>query len=104
MPIITTEKVTSSQIGDGKSYKLAFSLVTSLFFLWGLANILNSALISHFQPVFTISRPVALLIETAFYLGYFFVAIPAGRLVFSCWPYSSSRAVWLFWKPERIRM
>jgi MFS transporter, FHS family, L-fucose permease len=78
MPIITTEKVTSSQIGDGKSYKLAFSLVTSLFFLWGLANILNSALISHFQPVFTISRPVALLIETAFYLGYFFVAIPAG--------------------------
>jgi FHS family L-fucose permease-like MFS transporter len=70
MPIITTEKVTSSQIGDGKSYKLAFSLVTSLFFLWGLANILNSALISHFQPVFTISRPVALLIETAFYLGY----------------------------------
>jgi MFS transporter, FHS family, L-fucose permease len=53
-------------------------LVTSLFFLWGLANILNSALIAHFQPVFEIKRAQALLIETAFYFGYFTIAIPAG--------------------------
>lgn len=43
-----------------------------------MANILNSALISHFQPVFAISRAQALLVETAFYLGYFTLAIPAG--------------------------
>lgn len=46
--------------------------------MWGLANILNSALIAHFQPVFEISRAQALLVETAFYFGYFTVAIPAG--------------------------
>jgi FHS family L-fucose permease-like MFS transporter len=57
---------------------IPFILVTSLFFLWGLANILNSALISHFQPVFEISRAQALLVETAFYLGYFTIAVPAG--------------------------
>ena len=57
---------------------IPFILVTSLFFLWGLANILNSALISHFQPVFDISRAQALLVETAFYLGYFTIAVPAG--------------------------
>lgn len=59
-------------------YLIPFILVTSLFFLWGLANILNSALIAQFQPVFNISRGEALLVETAFYLGYFTVAVPAG--------------------------
>jgi len=59
-------------------YLIPFILVTSLFFLWGLANILNSALISQFQPVFDISRGEALLVETAFYLGYFTIAVPAG--------------------------
>jgi FHS family L-fucose permease-like MFS transporter len=49
-----------------------------LFFLWGLANILNSALIAQFQPVFEISRAQALLVETAFYFGYFTIALPAG--------------------------
>lgn len=61
-----------------KTYLVPFILVTSLFFLWGLANILNSALIAHFQPVFEIKRAQALLVETAFYFGYFTIAIPAG--------------------------
>lgn len=61
-----------------KKYLLPFILVTSLFFLWGIANILNSALIAHFQPVFEISRAQALLVETAFYFGYFTIALPAG--------------------------
>lgn len=60
------------------TYLIPFILVTSLFFLWGLANILNSALIAHFQPVFEIKRAQALLVETAFYFGYFTIAIPAG--------------------------
>lgn len=64
--------------GFEKKYLVPFILVTSLFFLWGLANILNSALISHFQPLFSIPRSLALLVETAFYLGYFLIAVPAG--------------------------
>src|SRR3990170_6188801 len=75
----TTETVRSPEsIDSNKSYLVPFILVTSLFFLWGMANILNSALISHFQPVFTIGRAEALLVETAFYFGYFTIAIPAG--------------------------
>jgi len=76
MAFITTE--TSSSIDSSKSYLAPLILVTSLFFLWGMANILNSALIAHFQPVFDISRTQALLVETAFYFGYFTIAIPAG--------------------------
>jgi len=79
MPIPSTEATISSQAdSNGKTYLLPFILVTSLFFLWGLANILNSALIAQFQPVFQIGRAQALLVETAFYFGYFTIAIPAG--------------------------
>lgn len=76
--MIQTDTTVTASSGTGKRYLVPFILVTSLFFLWGMANILNSALISHFQPVFSISRAQALLVETAFYLGYFTIAIPAG--------------------------
>ena len=78
MPIPTTNAASAETIDTSKSYLTPFVLVTSLFFLWGMANILNSALIAHFQPVFEISRAQALFIETAFYLGYFTIALPAG--------------------------
>lgn len=68
----------AAPVTTGKRYLIPFILVTSLFFLWGMANILNSALIAHFQPVFDIGRAEALLVETAFYFGYFTIAIPAG--------------------------
>ncbi|MCX8492257.1 MAG: MFS transporter, partial [Cyclobacteriaceae bacterium] len=81
MPI-PSQASTSSQISNnGKSYLVPLILVTSLFFLWGLANILNSALIAHFQPVFEIGRTQALLVETAFYFGYFTIALPAGLFI-----------------------
>lgn len=76
--MIQTDTTVSTAPSTGRRYLVPLILVTSLFFLWGMANILNSALISHFQPVFSISRAQALLVETAFYLGYFTIAIPAG--------------------------
>ncbi|NUQ25866.1 MAG: L-fucose:H+ symporter permease [Saprospiraceae bacterium] len=59
-------------------YLIPFALVTSLFFLWGLANSLNGILISHFQLALDLKRWQAGLIDFAFYLGYFCIAIPAG--------------------------
>lgn len=76
--MLQTDTPITTSSGAGRRYLVPLILVTSLFFLWGMANILNSALISHFQPVFSISRAEALLVETAFYLGYFTLAIPAG--------------------------
>jgi FHS family L-fucose permease-like MFS transporter len=78
MPLPVADTLQTSSGSSNKSYLIPFALITSLFFLWGLANILNSALIAHFQPVFEISRAQALLVETAFYLGYFTIALPAG--------------------------
>ena len=53
------------------------ALVTALFFLWGVANNLNDVLIGHFKDVFTLSDFGAGLVQSAFYLGYFCLAIPA---------------------------
>ena len=62
-------------IGPGQ--KAPFALVTSLFFLWGIPNNLNDVLIGQFMKSFTLSRFEAGLVQSAFYLGYFLLAIPA---------------------------
>ena len=56
---------------------LPFVLIVALFFLWGVANNLNDILIAHFKKLFTLSDLQAGLVQSAFYLGYFCLAIPA---------------------------
>ena len=50
---------------------LPFSLVTSLFFMWGVPNNLNDVLIRQFMKSFALSRVEAGLVQFAFYLDYF---------------------------------
>ncbi len=59
-------------------YLLPFALVCSLFFLWGIANSLNGSLIRHFQFALNLERWQAGIVDSAFYFGYFVMAIPAG--------------------------
>ncbi len=58
-----------------------FVLATGLFFLWGVPNNLNDVLIRQFMKSFAISRFQAGLVQSAFYLGYFLLALPAGLLI-----------------------
>jgi MFS transporter, FHS family, L-fucose permease len=60
---------------------LPFILVTALFFLWGIPNNLNDILIRQFMKSFEISRLQAGLVQSAFYLGYFLIALPAGLIM-----------------------
>jgi FHS family L-fucose permease-like MFS transporter len=75
----------SDLIEDNKSekniYLLPFILVTTLFFLWGLANSLNGTLVKQFQIALHLERWQANFVETAFYLGYFTIALPAGLIM-----------------------
>ncbi|WP_019467195.1 L-fucose:H+ symporter permease [Dyella japonica] len=57
---------------------LPLALIVSLFFLWGVANNLNDVLVAQFKKAFTLSDFQAALVQSAFYLGYFIVALPAG--------------------------
>src|SRR5579884_2619632 len=58
-----------------------FILVTVLFFLWGIPNNLNDILIRQFMKSFAISRFQAGLVQFAFYMGYFLLALPAAYLM-----------------------
>lgn len=53
-------------------------LITSLFFLWGMANNLNDVLIQQFKKAFTLTDLETGFVQSAFYMGYFLLAIPAG--------------------------
>jgi FHS family L-fucose permease-like MFS transporter len=59
---------------------IAFVMVTVLFFLWAIPNNLNDILIRQFMTSFSLSRLQAGLVQSAFYMGYFLLAIPAGML------------------------
>ncbi len=60
---------------------IPFILVTFLFFLWGIPNNLNDVLIRQFMKSFSISRFQAGLVQSAFYMGYFLLAMPAALVM-----------------------
>ena len=68
--------------------KALFVLVTVLFFLWGMSNNLTDILVRQFQKSFQLSQFSAQLVQTANFLGYFCMAIPAA-LVMRRWGYKA---------------
>lgn len=80
LPSLKNENVNLVE-SNKKNYLIPFSLVTSLFFLWGLANSLNGTLVKQFQTALDLQRWQANIVETAFYLGYFIMALPAGYVM-----------------------
>jgi FHS family L-fucose permease-like MFS transporter len=59
---------------------LAFSLVTVVFFVWGLSNNLTDILVQQFKKSFELSLLQAQLVQTANFLAYFIMATPAALL------------------------
>ncbi|WP_407311499.1 L-fucose:H+ symporter permease [Pseudomonas sp. nanlin1] len=59
----------------------AFLLLCSIFALWAAAASMNDVLIAHFKKAFLLSDFQTAFVQSAFYLGYFFVAIPAALVV-----------------------
>jgi FHS family L-fucose permease-like MFS transporter len=81
MPIVNTDTPSIPHNIGRRSYIIPFMLVTSLFFLWGIANSLNGTLIKHFQTALHLNRAQAGIVDSAFYIGYFVMALPAAFLM-----------------------
>lgn len=62
-------------------YLLPLILVTSLFFLWGVAYGLLDVLNKHFQETLNITRQRSTLLQAAYFGAYFLVALPAGMFM-----------------------
>jgi FHS family L-fucose permease-like MFS transporter len=63
---------------NNRNYRLPIILVTSLFFLWGLAYGLLDVLNKHFQETLNITKLRSTLLQAAYFGAYFLVALPAG--------------------------
>lgn len=77
VPTSTTAHATGSMRG----YTLAFALVTSLFFLWAFVHNLEPILIPHLKKACQLTDLQSALIDSAVYLGYFIMALPAGYVM-----------------------
>lgn len=58
-----------------------FVLITSLFFLWGLANNMTDTLLAAFKRIMSMSDFQTSWIQLAFYGSYFLLALPAAILI-----------------------
>lgn len=58
-----------------------FIVLSLLFPMWGAAAGLNDVLIPQFQATFELSDAASAFVQTAFYGGYFLIAVPASRII-----------------------
>jgi MFS transporter, FHS family, L-fucose permease len=68
------------RLSDGRNMLGTFALVTTLFLLWGFCNGLIDVLNKHFQSTLHINKFQSGFVQTANYMAYFLMAIPAGLL------------------------
>jgi FHS family L-fucose permease-like MFS transporter len=72
---------TASASGGGAAYGPALALLSSLFFMWGFITVINNTLLPHLRAVFDLSYTQTTLIESTWFIAYFFASIPAARLI-----------------------
>jgi MFS transporter, FHS family, L-fucose permease len=66
---------------NGKNYILPFILLTSLFFMWGLAHNLTDTLLAAFKKIMSMNDFQTSWIQVAFYGSYFCLALPAALFI-----------------------
>jgi FHS family L-fucose permease-like MFS transporter len=66
---------------NNNPYFFPFILIASLFFLWGFAHNLDPILIPHLKKSFTLTTTQATLVDSAVFIAYFLMALPAGFIM-----------------------
>lgn len=64
-----------------QSYRFAFAMITTLFFMWGFVHNLDPILIPHLRRSFSLSVLQSALVDSAVFIAYFVMALPAGYLI-----------------------
>nr|WP_129586144.1 sugar MFS transporter [Sphingomonas montana] len=63
------------------NYRAALTLLASLFFMWGFITVINGTLLPHLRSVFQLSYTQTTLIESVWFIAYFFASIPSAKLI-----------------------
>src|SRR5271170_7924424 len=78
--VSSSTKITAVPSG-GTSYRSAFAMVTTLFFMWGFLTSLNDILIPHLKAIFDLNYTRVTLIQFVFFFAYAIFGFPAGKVV-----------------------
>ena len=70
-----------TKLNRQSKYFIPFILVTSLFFLWGFVHNLDPILIPHLKKSFSLSTLQSSLVDSAVFIAYFLMALPAGFIM-----------------------
>src|ERR1700761_2517465 len=81
MQTATETNAISEESLKGKTLLLPFILICTLFFLWGMVHNLDGILIPHLKKACQLNNRQSTLVDTAIFLAYFLMAIPAGILL-----------------------
>jgi MFS transporter, FHS family, L-fucose permease len=71
----------NTPMSKSNQYLIPFVLITSLFFMWGIANNLNGILIPHLRKALQLTNMQSTFVDTAVYMAYFLMAIPSGIIL-----------------------
>ncbi|MGC4104264.1 L-fucose:H+ symporter permease [Ferruginibacter sp.] len=78
---IPTQSTTLAASKTKTNYLFPFILVTSLFFFWGFLHNLDPILIPHLRRAFSLTTLQASFVDSAVFIAYFLMAIPAGIII-----------------------
>lgn len=81
MPGIASPTLPKQTASTGKKLLLPFILVTSLFFFWGFVHNLDPILIPHLRKAFLLNDLQSSLVDSAVFIAYFLMALPAGYVM-----------------------
>ena len=80
---------TPAPSGRAPGTRVALSVMTTIFFMWGFITALNDVLIPHLKSVFTLSYTEVMLVQFTFFGAYFIMSLPSGK-VLAHWGYRAS--------------
>ena len=71
----------STTTAGPRSHYGSIAIIGALFFIFGFVTWLNGPLIAFAQLAFNVSESLAFLIPSAFYISYFFLALPSSAIL-----------------------
>jgi len=81
MAIVNMQTSAGAVGSPASSNKVALSVVTTLFFMWGFVTVLNDVLVPHLKSIFDLNYARVMLIQFAFFSAYFLFSIPSAKLI-----------------------
>ena len=63
------------------AYRPTLMLLATLFFMWGFITVINNTLLPHLRSVFDLNYTQTTLIESTWFIAYFFASLPSAWLI-----------------------